>query len=234
VRFSASRSAPTYGGNGCNARPLPLRSGARDVTAIALDAGYESPSAFTRAFSEYFGAPPTDFRADASVPIVPAHALPRFRSREMTFRVVELPPLGLLAVRRTGNYRTAAPVAFAALLSIAHAHGLIESSTQFIGLSYESPEMCEETQLHFDACISSAAAPVGELRVTGSPGGTYAVYRHVGPYHFIEHVFDRLFDAVVFSGRFELREAPCVEINLNDPGTAEPADLITDVCIPVV
>src|SRR2546425_1166695 len=35
-----------------------------DATAVALDAGYESPAAFTRAFRRAFGRPPTAFRSD--------------------------------------------------------------------------------------------------------------------------------------------------------------------------
>jgi AraC family transcriptional regulator len=210
-----------------------LRTGTQDVTAIALDAGYDSPSAFTRAFSDHFGLAPTEFRSDTSAPIVPEHALPRFRSRDMTFRIIEFSPRRLLGVRRTGSYGAAAPAAFEALVAIAQDRGLIGSATEFIGLSYGSPETCDEADLQFDACISSAAPPVGELRVIESAGGAYAVYRHAGPHHFVEHVFDRLFDAVIFSGRYELRDAPCMEINLNDPGTTAPADLLTDVCIPI-
>jgi AraC family transcriptional regulator len=210
-----------------------LRSTDRHVTAIAFEAGYDSPSAFTRAFTEHFGIPPTKFRADESLPIVPEHALPRFRSREMKFRVEEFSPVRLLGVRRTGGYRTSAPAAFGALVGIVRTYGLIESSTRFIGLSYGSPDVFEESALRFDACVSSDAAPVGELRRIEHAGGRHAVSRHVGPYHFIEHIFDRIFDAVVFSGKFELREGPCMEINLNDPGTTEPKELITDICIPI-
>jgi AraC family transcriptional regulator len=151
----------------------------------------------------------------------------------MEFAIEECAPLRLLGVRRTGTYRHTAPAAFEALVSIARAHGLMRSGPQFFGLSYDSPDYCEASELRFDACISSDAQPVDELRRIDFGGGTYAVYRHQGPYEFIEHVFDRLFDAVVFSGRYELRDAPCLERYLNNPEVTKPEELLTDVCIPV-
>jgi AraC family transcriptional regulator len=211
-----------------------LRTTSRDVTGIALEAGYDSPSAFARSFAEHFGIAPTKFRADDSLPIVPDHALPHFRSSDMTLRVDHVPSLRLLGVRRTGAYAISAPSAFETLAAIAAKYELTRDTTQFIGLSYGNPESLEESSLRFDACMTSEAEPIGQLRRIEHPGGTYAVYRHAGPSHFIEHVFDRLFDAVIFSGKFELRDAPCLEIYLNDPIATPQSEVVTDVCIPIV
>ncbi|MCC6573167.1 MAG: helix-turn-helix domain-containing protein [Planctomycetes bacterium] len=41
---------------------LELRLGAQEVTALALDAGYESLEAFSRAFKREFGCSPSDYR----------------------------------------------------------------------------------------------------------------------------------------------------------------------------
>jgi AraC family transcriptional regulator len=213
---------------------LRLRESGRDVTAIALEAGYDSPSAFTRAFAEHFGVPPTEFRADDALPVVPPHALPNFRSREMELRIEELRPRRLIAVPRTGTYRITAPQAWAALRNLAVEYGLFDGDAPPIGLSYDNPEYCEESELRYEACISTGAPPPGESYRVEFAGGRHAVYRHTGPYVLIEHVFDRLFDAVVLSGAHELREAPCVELYLNDPTTADPAEYVTDVCIPIV
>jgi AraC family transcriptional regulator len=210
-----------------------LRTTGRDVTGIALEAGYDSPSAFARSFAEHFGIAPTKFRADDTRPIVPEHALPHFRSSEMTVHVEHVPALRLLSVRRIGAYAISAPSAFAALVAIASKNGLLENRTQFVALSHGNPESCDESDLRYDACFSSEGDPVDELEPIEHPGGRYAVYRHTGPYDFIEHVFDRLFDAVVLSGKFELRDAPCMEIYRNDPITTAPAELVADVCLPV-
>ena len=45
-----------------------LRDSERDVLPIALDAGYQSHEAFTRAFSEAFGVPPSTYRSLQAAP----------------------------------------------------------------------------------------------------------------------------------------------------------------------
>jgi AraC family transcriptional regulator len=213
---------------------LRLRETGDEIAAVGMDAGYDSPSAFARIFASHFGVTPSAFRANSNIPIVPSHALPVFRSRQMDYRIEELPSLRLLAVRRTGRYRHSAPGAFQALLGIARRHNLIGENTMFLGLSYDSPDAREDDELRYDACITSNMAPVEELHVVEHRAGRYAIYRHRGPYHLIEHVFDRLIDAAILSGAHQLREEPFVEINLNDPAAADPKDLLTDVCIPIV
>jgi AraC family transcriptional regulator len=211
-----------------------LRETDRDITALAVEWGYETPSAFTRAFTEHFGMPPTDFRAHDDVAIVPEHVLSTFGEDAMNAEVRDIPSARLLARHNVGSYRTSAPAAWAALLEIAGPRGLIQADTQLIGLSYGSPEIAEETDLHYDACITSNAAPVSGLHAIDFPGGRYAIFRHTGTYDLIEHAFERLFDAAIFSGTYALREAPCVEIYLNDPRNTPPAELMTDVGIPVL
>jgi AraC family transcriptional regulator len=44
-----------------------LAAGAPDILTVALDAGYGSHEAFSRAFREYFGMPPDALRAEGSV-----------------------------------------------------------------------------------------------------------------------------------------------------------------------
>jgi AraC family transcriptional regulator len=213
---------------------LRLRETADEIAAVGLDAGYNSPSAFSRVFAGHFGVTPTEFRANGELPVVPPHALPAFRSRQMEYRIERLPSLRLLAARRTGRYRHSAPVAFKTLLEIARRHNLIREQTIFLGLSYDSPDAHQDDALRYDACITSNEPPVEELHVVEHRAGSYAIYRHQGPYHLIEHVFDRLLDAAILSGAHALREEPFVEINLNDPAIVESKDLITDVCVPVV
>jgi AraC family transcriptional regulator len=213
---------------------LRLRETADEIAAVGMTAGYDSPSAFTRAFAAHFGVTPSEFRGDDGVPVVPAHALPAFRGQPLEYRVEELPAQRLLAVRRTGRYRDSAPAAFQALLAIARRHNLINQRTMFLGLSYDAPESHEQDELRYDACISSDAAAIEDLHVVERRAGRYAIHRHQGPYHLIEHAFDRLLDAAILSGAHRLREEPFVEINLNDPAVVRPEDLLTDVCIPVV
>ena len=212
---------------------LALRNGKREITELALEAGYETHSAFTRAFNEHFGVTPSAFRSDESTPIVPAHALPQFQGKPMDVAVVELPPRRLLAFHQLGSYRNVG-AAFAKLREIESARGFISDRTEFLGLSYDDPGSVDEDRLRFDACMTSSDERVCDpLHVLHFEGGRHALYRHVGPHHLLEHVFDRMFDAVVFSGSHTLRDAPCIEIYRNEPSAVQNAEPITDVYIPI-
>src|SRR6185312_10387608 len=59
---------------------MELRSGAKQVIQIALDAGYEAHEAFTRAFKAAYGVSPAEFRrATESIAIRPAPSGVHFR-----------------------------------------------------------------------------------------------------------------------------------------------------------
>jgi AraC family transcriptional regulator len=68
-----------------------LAQGAGPVTAIALDAGYDSPQAFARAFREFTGVSPTDYQArHGGIAASPA------------IELVEVQPVEVLCLRHEG------------------------------------------------------------------------------------------------------------------------------------
>lgn len=212
---------------------VELRSGRRAVTEIARAAGYRTASAFTRAFTNHFRVPPREFRANGALPVVPEHALPRFYEQPMAVSVVELPAREVLALRHVGPYRDALGPLMRVRTVATQSFGST-GQPEILGLSYDDPATNDQWTLRFDACMpyrkDAAASP---LRALSFEGGRYAAYRHVGPFELIEHVFDRLFDAVVFSGCHVLRAAPCVEIYSNGLGDDRSDIFTTDVHIPI-
>src|SRR5262245_19190045 len=55
---------------------VQLKHSCASVTALALDAGYRSHEAFTRAFGARFGVPPHEFRRAALAPMGPPRRRP--------------------------------------------------------------------------------------------------------------------------------------------------------------
>jgi AraC family transcriptional regulator len=146
--------------------------------------------------------------------------------------VSELPSRRLLALRHIGSYRLVG-VAFAELVSLADRRGLIGPTTEFLGLSYDNPETTDERALRYDACITSSATDVeAPLLVGEHAGGKHVVHRHVGPYELIPSAFAELLNHV--SEFYEFRSGPCVEIYRNDAERTPAAELITDLCVPVL
>jgi len=68
---------------------------------------------------------------------------------------------------------------------------------------------------------------------TLSPG-RYAVFRHRGPYDTLYRTWETLYRDWLPATGHALRDVPPFEVTINDPTTTAPADLLTDIYLPVV
>lgn len=200
------------------ARALGRNNGRRRVTEIALDAGYDSPEAFTHAFVRLFGVPPSAWQGredgrraagDAPPPVVVVRALPAIRA---------------IGERHLGSYATVGE-AFGRVV----ARGLaVGRAGPLLGLCPDDPDVTPEHRLRFDACL--AITPDDALGPTLLiPAGTYAVAVHRGPYTTLADTYLALIGRWLPSTRHELRDEPVVEAYLNDPTVCGPDDLLTEV-----
>lgn len=83
-------------------------------------------------------------------------------------------------------------------------------------------------------CAQPALALGGTLAWQVLAGGRYAVFTHHGPYDTLSRSWDAVYrDWLPTSGE-QLRDTPPLELCINSPDTVAPADLITEIWIPVV
>jgi AraC family transcriptional regulator len=206
---------------------IELRESEIAITEIALKTGYETPSAFTRAFGARYGMSPTAFRASATNPIAP------MTNMDITIQV--LPTFHLLGARHVGPH-SSVPDVWRKVFDHACKQRLLSDTAQLIGLSYDDPASADLDAQRYDACFTVGRGTRGDeiLRPIEVGGGRFAIYRLVGPYPLIGHAFDRLFDQLVFRDGVELRDAPCMEFYRNDPDVVAHADLITDLAVPIL
>ncbi len=206
-----------------------LATSDRAVADIGREAGYGSQSAFTRAFGERFGCAPGLFRArERGRWIAPVVEQPGLLGRIETVN-----PLRVAFIRHVGPYDQVRPV-FERLAGWAAARG---STIQplFLGLAHDDPGITAAAQLRFDCCIEVPATVRGEgdIGVTEVCGGEYATAVHRGPFERLAETYAWLArDFMPREGR-SMRTAPCVEIYLTPPEGTPPADLLTEVLVPV-
>jgi AraC family transcriptional regulator len=203
-----------------------LRFSDRPVIDVALDAGYESHEAFTRAFSARFGVAPSGYRkvrkgaSDADVSDV---------------RLEEFGPKRVAFVRHVGPYNEVGP-AWQKLMSWAGMRGLLGPRTVILGVVYDSPEVTAESKLRYDAAssVGDDVQPEGDIGIQEIPRCQYAVIPHNGPYTNIQPAYDRLFgDWLPLSGR-EPASSPVFERYLNTPYDTKPENLRTEIYLPLV
>lgn len=207
------------------------------ITEIALDAGYETPANFSKAFKQQFGQSPSEYRAENH--LLDTAVFQQSRTQEppkMTPKIVNLEPQTVLFVRKTGPYSEASAAAFAALMPFAYRHKLINPATQMIGISHDSPDITDPDRLRYDACLTldQAIEPQGEVGVQTIAGGRYALFIHKGAYEQFDETYRLIFGQWLAHSGERLRDVPIFERYLNrDPRRTKPENLRTEIYIPL-
>lgn len=223
-----------------------LRHESIDVIEIALDAGYGSEEAFSRAFRRACGLSPNRYRT-AWPP--PAFSSPSARVRyypgegrveidpptggtKMKVRIENFDDIEVARIRHVGVYDEIGPC-FERLFGWASSIGATPG--RILTLSYDDPDEVAPESLRSDACIeiSTDTQPQPGISIYKIPAGRYAVYTHCGAYDGIPEAYRRLFGLWLPQSGEEIDERPCMEIYRNSPLDTAPSELLTDLCLPL-
>lgn len=208
------------------------------VIDIALDAGFENPESFTRAFRSAFGQSPTAFRREPDWESWHERCWFRIPEREMTVNVeiVEFEPTRIAVLEHRGPTDTLNGTV-GRFIEWRKATTLSpKDSHRTFGIAYDNPDTCPPADFRFDVCgevkadVPSNAWGVIEKLI---PGGRCARVRHLGSHMRLgESIYPMYRHWLPQSGE-ELRDFPLYfhYVNLL-PDTAE-GDLITDIYLPL-
>ncbi len=152
----------------------------------------------------------------------------------MQVTVKKLEPVRVAFLRHVGPYSECGAT-WDKLLPGLGARGLLGAGTIFLGLCHDDPEVTPAEKIRYDACVSidDDFEPEGDVGVQTIAAGDYAVTTHAGPYDKLGDTYAGLFERWMPTSGREPRSAPCMEIYLNDPDSTDPADLLTDVHVPL-
>lgn len=217
-----------------------LRDPTLTVLRVALDAGYTDHSAFVRAFRGRFACSPSQWRRQLrSLPTLDPHTRTDLfnqpsRIIAMDIQIRYLSPLRIAFVRHIGPYQECQP-AWERLVAWAGPRGLLHERTVCLGVGHDDPAVTDPARLRYDAgIVIDDRVRVDEgISVQELPGGDHAVAVHRGPYDLLPTVYAQLMGQwLPDQGRALGRGSP-YEIYRNNPKTTKPADLITEICVPL-
>ncbi|WP_126380730.1 AraC family transcriptional regulator [Desulfovibrio ferrophilus] len=212
------------------------------VTDIALNAGYDSPEAFSRAFRNLFELSPVRYRELAlagglppasgrsSVALCRACELIQEGKLTMEATIKELPELNVAYVRHVGPYEMCES-AWEAVCGWAAPKGLLGPNTAIVGLCHDDPEITPPEKIRYDACLTvpEGVQAEGSVGVKTIGGGRYAVTVHKGPYANLHATYAWLCGVWVVENGHELASEPSLEFYLNNPEQTPPEELRTEV-----
>ncbi|QXE91261.1 AraC family transcriptional regulator [Geomonas subterranea] len=208
------------------------------IIDIALDAGFESPEAFARAFRQIFGQSPSQFRKSPRwQPWKERFRLPPNERRgDMDVKTMEFTEtrIAVLAHRGAPEKLDDSALKFIEWRKQSGLSPVKESRT--FGIVYDDPANVEPEQFRFDICGEvSQEVPENQQGVLNGviPGGRCAVVRHLGSHDRIgDSVYPLYRDWFPKSGE-ELRDFPLFFHYLNlMPDVAE-HELVTDIYLPL-
>ncbi|MGE6757824.1 AraC family transcriptional regulator [Corallococcus interemptor] len=238
---------------------LHLLQGGAGVTSIAFEAGYDTHEAFTRAFRAAYGVPPSEFRrsspgagqdcvrprqtwltARSGIHFQPeapaaAWAFPIPGGHTMDVVLKQMPALRLATVPHVGPYSRISE-AFQKLGQLAGAAGLLrQREVTMLGVYHDVPETTPQEQLRSEAAVvvpEEAVLPegLGERRLAA---GRYASTVHVGPYTELGDVWGRLMGQWLPDSGHRVGEGVSFEIYRNTPMEVPPAELRTELYVPL-
>jgi AraC family transcriptional regulator len=208
------------------------------ITDIALDARFENPESFSRAFKNTFGQTPSEFRSK------PAwqhwneqYKFPtRERSNNMEVEIVECEAIKVAMLKHIGP-----PALLMGSIEIfidwRKTSGLspVKSSRTF-GIAYDNPQTTEPEKFQFGICGSvKKEIPDNFQGVQNSviPAGRCAVVRHQGSHDRIgESIYPLYREWLPQSGE-TLRDFPLYFHYLNLMPETPEHELVTDIYLPL-
>lgn len=192
------------------------------VILTALEAGYESPQSFARAFREFTGLSPTGFQAQQAI-------------------VGTLPPVALMTASTIVIYgiwhdgpSATIPHTFRRLRNWAEKRGYVWSDCRRFGASFGDPEQSNGFRYFVGIHLTESQEAPNDLDRCELSGGCYASYRLIGQYTLISSTLQTLFGGWLPQSGLEPDHRPVIEIYRNHPGTVPDQNLITDLLIPVI
>jgi AraC family transcriptional regulator len=155
--------------------------------------------------------------------------------RDVVIRDIE--GFDVLTVDHVGPYMQIGK-AFDTLMGWLAARGLLSGEMRMIGIYYDDPTAVPEDELRSKAGVwlPRAVDVSGDasVSVTSIVGGKYAVLRHKGPYADMTSAYQWLYGEWLVNSEHEAADAPVFEEYLNNPKETAPANLLTDICLPVI
>lgn len=205
----------------------------KSIIIIAMDAGFESHEAFSRAFKQACGLSPSDFRQASSWHAweQPPYLLPTKENTTMNVTIQNLDGRRLAVIEHRGDpNRLGESVNKLINWAKTQSMSLKPKPGEAFGFGYDDPKLTPTADFRFDLALTipEQLALKGEVIEKRLPSGRYAVAVHKGSRENIgETVYALYRDWLPNSGE-ELADLPCIFCYYNFEHEVAETELLTE------
>ncbi|SFR32066.1 AraC family transcriptional regulator [Litoreibacter janthinus] len=203
------------------------------IAEVAKRCGYDNVRSFTRTFREVFTLTPVAFRTRGAL-LSPQMEPQRGDDAMYPVEIRTQPKGRLAALAHTGPYIEIGKK-FEAVSSMFSSRGLWPHARGMAGIYYDDPNAVPEADLRSYAgiLVGSEFDMPGDMEDLTIAEGKVAVLTYQGPYAGLKAAYDYLYGAWLPQSGEEPRDAPAMEVYLNDPTDTAPEDLLTEIYLPL-
>jgi len=205
-----------------------------NVAEVARRVGYPNIQSFSRVFKVETGLSPTAFR-QLGAPGPPSLHLRKGQKDMFDVDIKDAPEQRLVALPHKGAYAGLGR-SFEQLWTMVKARNLMPKVKGVMAVYYDDPTQTSESELRSHAGLivpKDLPLPDG-LEEVDVAGGPTAVLRFTGPYAELGKAYTYLFGDWLPNSNREPRDQPVYEVYVNSPFDTPQAELMTDICIPLV
>ncbi|MCF6764485.1 AraC family transcriptional regulator [Thiotrichales bacterium 19S3-7] len=208
----------------------------KPIIEIAIDAGFESHEAFSRAFKQVSGENPKRFRQlkNFSMWEKTPYALPNVGEIKMKIEIKEKKARRLAVIEHRGDPALVADSVDRLISWTKSQHlDLKPKAGEAFGFGYDDPKMTKPEEFRFDLGITipESLKLEGDVVEKQLPQGRYAVTLHHGSRETIDQTVYNLYRDWLPTSSEELADFPCIFCYQNFDHEVAETELLTEIWV---
>ena len=218
-----------------------IRNDDLSVIDAAFKVGYESPTAFSRAFRKLFAIAPNKVKLKQAPVFALATLIKKTNREAIKFEIIQLPEQHLIGLYGKGfheqsYFKVAQALYHKIALDLGLTNGFNFNKHHLIGISLDSPWRTEQDESKFFAGIKLNIVSENsntELERHILVAGSWARFRHKGSYSTMWQTILSIYANWCEQRDGKLRDSAIVQHYVNDISSTAIDDLITHIYLPI-
>lgn len=201
-----------------------------NLSEIAYEVGFESLSAFSKAFKKQFGITPRQAKKEKEKLFNKLSFISIEDKRIIKPKIIYLPQV---KVYYQSVYTDYINEEIELLWEKFASNNFPENNTQYFGVIADEPLITEKIKCRYDACCT--LQPLNKKFPTKNLlGGKYAQFIHHGSYNSIEETYKNIYSGWILTCKLEFGNSPIIEQYIqNSSNTDSEKDYVTAILLPL-